>query len=241
MKRVIVADKQAIRRAGFRHLLGELYTDRYVEEAAEPAELIRTLDSGEWDLVIIDLEMILRNHRWVLDEVRERAPRMPIIVTSSFADSQWIRRCIPTWVATHLNKGCSLNEMRDVISRTLNGGWNGGSLGREGRRNERKPPYAETPRRLSLSHRELQLLTELASGERLSATANRLKISASAASTYRRRLMQKMGFKCNADITCFALSLGMNPISRSILNEPGDPVASRPPRAALLVPGRAHG
>ncbi|NNE09647.1 MAG: response regulator transcription factor, partial [Gemmatimonadetes bacterium] len=61
----------------------------------------------------------------------------------------------------------------------------------------------------SLSHREFQVMTALASGHSSKSIAEELKISSKTVSTYRARIMKKMGFESNADIVRFAIEKGL--------------------------------
>src|SRR5204862_4005404 len=52
-----------------------------------------------------------------------------------------------------------------------------------------------------LSAREFQVLTKLASGLTVSQIAEELQLSVKTVSTYRSRVLEKMGLKTNADLT----------------------------------------
>jgi DNA-binding NarL/FixJ family response regulator len=56
-----------------------------------------------------------------------------------------------------------------------------------------------------LSEREFQVFLKLAKGETASGIAESLSLSVKTVSTYRTRLMEKMGLMSNSDLTYYAL------------------------------------
>ena len=67
----------------------------------------------------------------------------------------------------------------------------------------------ERPLHADLSEREFQIFCKLASGQSVSEIANELSLSVKTVSTYRTRVLEKMCFKSNADITSYALRNGL--------------------------------
>lgn len=61
------------------------------------------------------------------------------------------------------------------------------------------------PRHSVLSEREFQIFTKLAEGKSVSEIAAKLFLSVKTVSTYRTRILEKMGMKTNADITYYAI------------------------------------
>jgi DNA-binding NarL/FixJ family response regulator len=60
-----------------------------------------------------------------------------------------------------------------------------------------------------LSDRELEVLKHLAAGESLVRIAEMLHLSPSTVTTYRARVLEKMGMKNNAELTRYALEHGL--------------------------------
>jgi two-component system, NarL family, invasion response regulator UvrY len=63
----------------------------------------------------------------------------------------------------------------------------------------------EQPAHLRLSEREFQIFSKLAVGRSVTEIANDLCLSTKTVSTYRARLLEKMNFKTNADLTQYAM------------------------------------
>ena len=64
---------------------------------------------------------------------------------------------------------------------------------------------ADQPAHNVLSEREFQIFCKLAEGRSVTDIANKLCLSVKTVSTYRSRLLDKMGMKTNADITSYAI------------------------------------
>ena len=64
---------------------------------------------------------------------------------------------------------------------------------------------ADQPTHNLLSAREFQIFCRLAEGRTVSNIAVKLSLSVKTVSTYRSRLLEKMGMKTNADITTYAV------------------------------------
>ncbi len=58
----------------------------------------------------------------------------------------------------------------------------------------------------SLSDREFEVLKLLAAGHAVSDIAEKLSLSSTTVSTYRARILSKMNFKTNADLTLYAIN-----------------------------------
>ena len=87
MKRVlIVDDDQAIRTLLRMTLAGDAYD---VVEAADGSEVMELLGQGAPDLVVLDWKMPGRHGAFVLDDLKSRHPKLPVIVlTAEGRDTQ---------------------------------------------------------------------------------------------------------------------------------------------------------
>lgn len=63
----------------------------------------------------------------------------------------------------------------------------------------------DEPLHARLSQREFQIFCKLAAGMPVSKIANELFLSVKTVSTYRSRVLEKMGMKTNADLTYYAI------------------------------------
>ena len=67
----------------------------------------------------------------------------------------------------------------------------------------------DTPLHTQLSEREFQIFCKIAAGNTVSAIAAELSLSVKTVSTYRSRVLEKMSFSSNADLTAYAMRNGL--------------------------------
>ena len=68
---------------------------------------------------------------------------------------------------------------------------------------------SDEPLHAQLSQREFQIFCKLAAGQAVSQIADELHLSVKTVSTYRTRVLEKMGMKSNADLTYYAVKNGL--------------------------------
>ncbi len=240
MIRILIADRHACTRAGYRSYLSGSLRGAHVGEAVTSGDVLKQLVENAWDLLMLDVEFVAQSNFRLLEEVRSVRPTMRILVTSGLSDAQWERPLLLAGVDGYLSKARSRRDVLDMV---------GGTLSRRVSERQILPPRGcDTPRRESdsqslhdcLSLREFQILCQLALGRRLSDMASQLSISVKTVSTYRVRLLRKMGLTRNAELTHYALRNGL--IAYAPLGEDDwDQLAPRTrARAALQIPRPIH-
>ena len=208
MTRVLVADDHAVVRAGIRQFLETDHTIGDIGEAASGRETLEQLRLGRWDLLLLDISMPDRSGLDVLRQVRATHPATRVLVLSGFPERQYAVNVLRAGASGFLSKDSAADELLRAVKTVL-----------EGRRYV-SSALAELlvadldgdpqqPLHASLSEREFQILCKLAAGRAASAIADELCISVKTVSTYRSRVLQKMNFKTNADLTAYALHNGL--------------------------------
>ena len=200
---LILADDHAIVRMGFRLLL-EGVGARVLAEAdsGEAAQLcMHELDP---DVLVMDLSMPGQSGIDALAMIRAKAPDVGILILSGYPEEHYAMNLIRQGASGYLNKECDPSEIVEAI-RTI-------ALGKRyitpsvaellaqqlGRKGDAAPHE-------QLSEREFQVFLKLARGETAGDIAKSLSLSVKTVSTYRTRLMEKMGLASNSDLTYYAL------------------------------------
>jgi len=202
--KVAIVDDHAIVRAGLRQFLSEMVDLRVVGEAASGREAIDLVRNTEIDVLIMDLSMPGQSGIDALAMIRAKAPDVGILILSGYPEEQYAVNLIRQGASGYLNKECEPMEIVNAI-RTI-------ALGRR----YISPSVAELiAQQLNrkegsaahdlLSEREFQVFLKLAKGETAGEIANALSLSVKTVSTYRTRLMEKMGLASNSDLTYYAL------------------------------------
>ena len=202
--KVAIVDDHAIVRAGLKQFLSEMVDLRIVGEAASGREAIDLVRQTEIDVLIMDLSMPGQSGIDALAMIRAKAPDIGILILSGYPEEQYAVNLIRQGASGYLNKECEPMEIVNAI-RTI-------ALGRR----YISPSVAELiAQQLNrkegaaahelLSEREFQVFLKLAKGETAGEIAQALSLSVKTVSTYRTRLMEKMGLQSNSDLTYYAL------------------------------------
>jgi DNA-binding NarL/FixJ family response regulator len=128
-------------------------------------------------------------------------------VLTAHPESDYAVRVLRAGAAGYLTKDRSLDQLLEAIRRVYRGGmYVSPSLGealaaRLG--GEREKPHG------ALSDREFEVLKGLAGGDTLKAIAARMTVSPKTITTYRARLLQKLGLRSNAELVRYAVEHGL--------------------------------
>ncbi len=201
--RVLFADDHVVVRQGVERLLSAAGDIEVAGVAGSGPELRALLLAQPADVCLLDLGMPGGGLELVAALLGLR-PGLRILVFSGQAQEQMAVRCFEAGAAGYLEKTAASQELIDAIhavaagrsyvtpqaaqllARQLNGG-------------------RSTAPHERLSRREYEVFRRLAAGGSLTEIAAELGISVKTASTYRTRLMEKLGCSRNAELTRYAL------------------------------------
>lgn len=208
MIRVGIVDDHAIVRTGLRQYLSEQVDLRVTGEAANGRDALALAQGGDVDVLLMDLSMPGQGGVEALAAIKARCPGIAVLILSGFAEANYATALLRQGAAGYLNKECDpeeiVNAIRTValgrryitpkVAELLANGLAGGATG---------APHE------GLSERELQVLLRLAKGETVGQIAEGLFISVKTVSTYRTRVLDKLGLHTNSDLTYYALKNGL--------------------------------
>lgn len=204
MIKVGIVDDHAIVRSGLRQFFADHIDLRVVGEASSGRGAIDLVRNEEVDVLIMDLSMPGQSGIDALAMLRAKAPDMGILILSGYPEEHYAVQLIRQGASGYLNKDCDPLEIVDAV-RTIALGKRhitpavadllAQQLGKKGT----AAPHED------LSEREFQVFLKLAKGETASRIAEELSLSVKTVSTYRTRLMEKMGLSSNSDLTYYAL------------------------------------
>jgi two-component system, NarL family, invasion response regulator UvrY len=206
--RILLVDDHAIVRAGLARLLQDEFRGVVLDEAANASEAEQRIADHAPDIVLLDISMPGRSGLDLLPELRTVAPAARVIVLSSFADPQFAVRAIRDGAAAYLTKERAPRELIEAI-RTVSGGrrFIGAELA-EQLAALLASDHAGAPHE-TLSPREFEVFRLIASARSVSEIAAELGLSVKTVSTYRARILEKMGLSSNAELMQYALRQGL--------------------------------
>jgi DNA-binding NarL/FixJ family response regulator len=203
MLRVLIVDDHEVLRDGVKRVLDKQPGTVTFGEAGTAPEALRLAREQEWDVVVLDLSLGGRSGLEVLKELRQLRPRLPVLVLSMHSEEQFARRAFKAGAAGYITKDSPRAELVKAITKVSEGGtYVSPALAEKlvfDLRRDDRPPHE------TLSDRELEVMRLIASGKTVKEIAGILSLSDNTISTYRARILEKMGMKTNAELTHYAI------------------------------------
>ena len=206
MYRVLLVDDHDVVRKGIRAILEDRFSAIAICEASSGDEALAAL-SAPFDAVVLDLSMPGRSGIDLLAEIKHRYPKLPVLIMSLHGEEQFAVRALRAGAAGYLTKSAASEQLVAAFERVVRGGrYISEALA------ERLAVAAgggtDAPHD-RLSDREFEVMRGIASGESVSEIADRIHLSVKTVSTYRARLLDKMGMTTNAELTRYAIQNGL--------------------------------
>ena len=202
---VLVADDHAIVREGLKQIIKRMDEVSVVEEAQDGHEALNKIEQNKYDLVILDISMPGLSGLDVLKTMKDRNEKTRVLILSVHPQEQYAIRALKMGASGYLCKDSIYEELALAIKKIAAGGKYISAVLAEkiafGPSNDLdKLPHE------GLSEREFQIMCMLAKGRSVKEIAGELFISDKTVSTYRMRLLEKMGMKNNAELTHYAIN-----------------------------------
>lgn len=206
--RILLGDDHQIVRTGLRQIL-ETEADLDVAgEAGSSAEILAKLREGRWDLVMLDIGLPDRNGVETLHLIRTAHPDLPVLIISGYPEDQYAINLLRAGASGYVRKDADMDEILRAVRLALQGRrYMSESVSELLAR--RLDAGADQPPHHDLSEREFQVLCLLASGVTVSQIAEQLFLSVKTVSTYRTRILDKLGMQNNAELTYYAIKNGL--------------------------------
>ena len=202
--KILLADDHAVVRRGLKQILADDFRTAIFGEARNAQEALNLAWKEKWDIVVLDITMPGRSGLEVLRELKKTRPKLPVLVLSMHPESQFAVRVLKRGAAGYMTKESAPEELVGAIKKVLAGGRYVSSSLAEKLATYLAGDDQKTPQEL-LSDREFQVLRLIASGKMVGEIARELALSVKTISTYRTRILEKMGMKNNAELMHYAM------------------------------------
>jgi DNA-binding NarL/FixJ family response regulator len=204
MKRILIVDDHAVVRYGLRQFLAATEDLEIAGEAESGMEALALANSGNWDLVLLDMALPDLNGLELLKRIKRQHPSLPVLMFSMFSEAEFAIPALDAGASGYLNKDSPPHQILTAI-RTVIGGTRYISpvltekllagVASSGHR---------APHEL-LSRRELEVLLLLSKGVSLTKIGEILGVSVKTVSTFRARILAKIGVESNAELTRYVM------------------------------------
>ena len=203
MIRVIVVDDHPVVRHGLKQIIEGEPDMQVVEQAANAREAVDAVRRTPCDAVILDITLPGVSGIEVLNQLKHDFPDLPVLIMSMHEEEEYAVRVLKAGASGYLMKDSIPAELIKAIRRINKGGRYLSESFSETLMLMREAPNVALHQRLS--DRELQIMCMIAQGKALKDIGEALCISDKTVSTYRSRILEKMGMKTNADIIKYTL------------------------------------
>lgn len=202
--RVLLIDDHLLFREGLKFIIGDTDDLRVVGEGGTAAEAIQLARVTPCDVMLLDISMPDRNGNEIIRQLKKDAPELAILILSMHREGLYAVRALKAGASGYLNKQSAPDELVGAVRQVATGRrYINAALAQE--LADHISEDRDAVPHESLSDREYQTLTMIASGKAVGDIAAELKLSVKTVSMYRARLLEKMNLRNNAEITHYAI------------------------------------
>jgi two-component system invasion response regulator UvrY len=202
---ILLLEDHPIFRFGVRRLVSERWPEAEIIEAGTLNEAFAAGHQRSFNLAIADLNLPDANGLEVIPQLLRAMPTVRLLVLSLNLESVYAQRALKLGAAGYLAKDKAAAELILALERIATGGrFISASLAEQMAdriAGERKVEAHE-----ELSEQELRILLQLANGRRVSDIAGTMHLSPKTVSTYRSRVLEKLGLASNAELARYCIS-----------------------------------
>jgi DNA-binding NarL/FixJ family response regulator len=202
--KVFIADDHAIVREGLKQILAETRDIIVAGEAENGLEAVKLFRKSECQVMLLDISMPDRSGIDVLKQIKKEKPDLAVLMLSMHREDQYAIRSLKAGASGYLTKQSAPRELVTAI-RQVAGGLKYISAALAQELANHVGEDHEAPPHDTLSDREYQTLTMIASGKTVGVIAKELSLSVKTVSEYRARLLVKMKLKNSAELTHYAI------------------------------------
>jgi len=204
MIRVFIADDHPLTRKGIVQTLDDATDILVCGEAGSGREVMKAIMQVDFDVLVLDVVMPEGGGFEVLDQIKSYSLDFYTIVLSMYPEEQYALRALKAGASGYLTKDSIPAELIVAIRKVASGGKFITSSLAERLAFEISGEVSADPHEI-LSNREFQVMCLLASGRTSTEIAKELSISIKTISTYRVRILDKLGLRNTAGIIRYAL------------------------------------
>lgn len=177
--RVVLAEDHTIVREGLVALLGRAPSIEVLGEAADGLEAARACALHRPDVLLLDLSMPEMDGIAAIPKVLEASPETAIVVLSMHDGAEHVEPALRAGARGYIVKGAGLGALVDAVERVARG-------------EQYVDPSASRGAWVSVTPREREVLTLVASGLSSGEIAAALSLSVKTVETHRANLLQKL-------------------------------------------------
>jgi DNA-binding NarL/FixJ family response regulator len=210
MINILIADDHSVVRGGLKQFLANASDCKITAEASNGRQALAMLKQAAYDLVMLDIALPDLAGLEVLRRIKAECPDLPVLMFSMYPEDDYAMQALNGGAAGYLMKDSEPEEILDAIRRAARGARYLSPRLAEQLLAGSIPPPKKSPHEL-LSAREFEVMLLMSRGAPLKEIADRLHLSPKTVTTYRARVLAKMGFSTNAELTRYVMEHKLDP------------------------------
>jgi len=207
MIKILIADDHPLIRNGLKQIIFREKDMEVTCEASNAVQVFELMDKNKIDVLILDVSMPGMSGFEVLDKVKQKFPKFPVLMLSALSEELYALKTLKAGASGFINKESAPEELVKAIRKVVSGGLFVSDYLAEKLAGDFKKGVFKQPHE-NLSKREFQIMCLIGSGKTVSEIANELYLNVRTISTYRARILAKMNFKNNSEIANFCMKEG---------------------------------
>jgi two-component system, NarL family, invasion response regulator UvrY len=202
--KILICDDHKIVREGLMQILQQLHGVTLTKEARDGNEVDILLKKDFFDVILLDISLPGKSGLEVLESVKAKWSSINVLILSMYPQEQYAIRAFKLGASGYLTKDASSEELLSAVKQVSEGGkYISQSLAKIIARHLNKDSFNQ--KHEMLSDREFEIMIKLANGKSLQEIGNELYISSKTVCTYRSRIMKKMKFNKNTELTKYSM------------------------------------
>jgi DNA-binding NarL/FixJ family response regulator len=197
--RVLLADDHRLMLAGVRRALEEVDDIEVVGEAHSGAQVLPLVNRTQPDVVLLDLRMPDMSGLACLDAIRERHPKVKVVVLSAFSDPEHIHNALQRGAKAYIVKSVNPIDLPSAVRQTYDSSVHHGVHG----------AAAKSDDDAGLTERELAVLKALARGLSNAAISKEFWVTEQTVKFHLRNIYRKVGAANRTEAARFAFERGL--------------------------------
>ena len=206
--KLLVADDHEVVRCGLKSLVAGTEIE-IVGEASSGDEAVQLTRQHAPDVVLLDIRMPDGDGLGALNRIKLEHPELPVLMLSTYDNPTYVARAVALGAAGFVLKGASRTELLDQLRTVAAGGtaWDHEDLRRV--RGAMATPRVDGDVEVPLTHRESEVLRQLALGLTNKEIALALHISYETVKEHVQHILRKVGVSDRTQAAVWAVRKGL--------------------------------
>jgi DNA-binding NarL/FixJ family response regulator len=202
--RILLVDDHAIVRDGLKQILASKFPQATFGKGCNALEALDRVGKESWDVLLLDISMPGQSGLDVLHQIKALQPELKVLVLTMHPEDQYAMRVLKAGASGYLTKETASAEVVNAVQTVRRGGKYISATLAQRLASNLNAPAQKAPHE-TLSDREYQVLRMIAAGRSVKEIGFDLSLSVKTVSTYRTRVLTKLGFKTSAEVIRYAM------------------------------------